>query len=233
MSKYTTQLRYPIEQKLKDLKLDPGDQSNWPRCYEMLGLHDYPIFDELYRRTLNDKIILSYYFREIGQETVGQFAWQMRKTMHQIMPYYNQLYASQGLVTDPMLGISMDYSEKWTRDEETNRKGASESSSANSSTSKDRNVFQDTPMNGLDTGAIESMDYATTVTFDDTSSNSNGTTSGKSENDYTGDFEGTKVHNQKGFDKSQSELLLTYRKTFLNIDLEIIRELNDMFLLVW
>lgn len=276
MSRYTTQLRFPVEQKLTDLKIS-NTEENWPQVYQILGLHDYPIFDETYRSTLNNKIIRSYYFREIGFETLGQFAWQMRRTMFEIMPYYNQLYKSELLDIDPFKTKDMNYDETWTRDETIDRKGTEDSKEqtnktdnnaqttdsttkldedgTSSTTSADRNVLQDTPMNGLDTGAIKNMDYATNVTYDD------GSTTGKTSNDATttvdstvkntgtvnstttvdkdtagketGDYDGTKHHHEYGFDGNMSELLLTYRKTFLNIDLEIIRELNILFMGLW
>lgn len=292
MSKYTTQLRWPIEQKLKDLGKS-FSEDNWPALYNMLGLDDYPIFDESYRQTLNDKIIRAYYFREIGFETMGMFRWQMHRFMHEIMPYYNQMYLSEKLVTDPMLSRNMDYTEKWTRDETitnadkgteardtkttgtsdttdntdtTSTTGTTASGKANETTSStvdSRNVFQDTPMNGLDTGAIQNMDYATNVTFDhSTESGTSATTTenksdsntvtgtdkttankttgtegieGKTTSDrkQVGDYDGTKVHNEKGFDGSQAELLLAYRKTFVNIDLEIVERCNVLFMGLW
>ena len=232
MSKYTTMLRYPIEQYL-DNKGYNHKESNWKHCYKMLGLFDYPIFDELYRETLNNKIIRAYYFREIGFETFGQFRWQLRRTMHEIMPYYNQLYESEKIIIEPLLTKNMDYTEQWTRDELNKRDSENTANTQATSNSDDKNIFQDTPMNGLDTGAIERMDYATNVTFDSgtTETNTNSTTNNSS--NYVGDYEGTKIHNEKGFDKSQADLLLTYRKTFLNIDLEVVESLNILFMGLW
>lgn len=260
MSKYTTQLRFPIEQSLDNRGFN-HKESNWKYCYEMLGLNDYPLFDELYRETLNNKIIRAYYFREIGFETLGLFAWQMRRTMFEIMPYYNQLYDSERLEIDPFLTRNMDYAEKWTRDESktakqdttseaahnTDASGTTANSANGSTESNDRNVFNDTPMNGLDTGAVENMDYATNVTFDKGSTSSrtdsNGSTTNKEERtdkategmerSESGDYDGTKIHNEKGFDGSQSELLLTYRKTFLNIDLEVVNKVGILFMGLW
>lgn len=260
MSKYTTQLRFPIEQALDNRGYN-HKESNWKYCYEMLGLNDYPLFDELYRETLNNKIIRAYYFREIGFETLGLFAWQMRRTMFEIMPYYNQLYASEKLVTDPLLSKNMDYTEKWTRDEsrtakqdntseaahKTDASGTTANTVDGSTTSNDRNVFNDTPMNGLDTGAVENMDYATNVTFDKGSTTSSTDAHGSSTNkeertdkttegmerSESGDYDGTKTHNEKGFDGSQSDLLLTYRKTFLNIDLEVVERVGILFMGLW
>ena len=232
MSKYTTQVRWIVEQTLDDLRLD-RDEKNWGNVYKKLGLDDYPIFEEAHRKVLNDKIIRRYYFREIGFETAGQFRMMMRRTMHEIMPYYNQLYLSEGLITDPLQTKNLTYKEIWSRDEKTNRAGVSDSTTTQQTTNDDRNVYQDTPMNGLDTGAIEAMDYATNVTFDHGTTDFGSSSTNENSSDYTGDFDGTKVHEQKGFDHDQSELLLTYRKTFLNIDLEIVESLNDLFMGLW
>lgn len=232
LSKYTTLLRYPVEQFLKDGGWEV-DESNWHRIYGRLGLGDYPIFDESHRQVLNDKIIRAYYFREIGFETFALFKWHLRRMMHEIMPYYNQLYESEGLVTDPMLSKNLDYTEEWTRDEATDRDTTGNTSATSNSSASDRNVYQDTPMNGLDTGAVESMDYATNVTFDDSTSTSGSTNQSSSKSGYKGDYEGTKKHTQKGFDGSQADLLLTYRKTLINIDLEIVERLDILFMQLW
>lgn len=248
MSKYTTLLRWPIENRLDELGLAHTEQ-NWPRVYGFLGLDDYPIFNETHRQTINDKIIRRYYMREIGFETVGLFVWNLRTHMHEIMPYYNDMYLSQLMVTDPMLSKNMTYEESWqtndkvdgTRNVTDERKTETSSDGTSSSTSQDRNVYQDTPMNGLDTGAIEAMDYATNVTFDNGSTN--GTTSSTGTQDYTGttdettgetgNHNGTRDRTERGFDKSQSELLLTYRKTLVNIDLMIVDSCASLFMGLW
>lgn len=240
MSKYTTMLRFPIERRLDDLGL-PHTEDSWPHAYGIIGLDDYPVYDEAHRGVLNGKIIRRYYMREIGFETLGQFAWNMRRKMHEIMPYYNELFRSETLVTDPMLSENLDYTETWTRDEATSRDRsdtrATDTESASHSASDGRNVFQDTPMNGLDAGAIEAMDYATSVTLDrgttEGGSSASNETSGSSTDGYAGSFDGSRVHSRKGHGVSQSELLLTYRRTLLNIDLEIVDSLSTLFMGLW
>ncbi len=111
MSDYTTQLRWPIERRQYETKSSPDDYS---KCYDMLGLSDYPIFDESYRSFLNDKIIRHFYFREIGFETLAQFRWYMRNTMHENMPYFNQLYKSLNLITDPITNEKFTWGEVYS-----------------------------------------------------------------------------------------------------------------------
>lgn len=87
MSKYTTELRYIIENNFD------------------IGLKNYPIFDENYRVLLNQKIINHYYFREIGMETAELFKRYLNTTMNEIMPYYNQLYKSELLEFNPFYNV--------------------------------------------------------------------------------------------------------------------------------
>ena len=87
MSKYTTELRYLIENDFD------------------IGLKNYPIFDENYRKLLNQKIINHYYFREIGMETAELFKRYLNTTMNEIMPYYNQLYKSELLEFNPFYNV--------------------------------------------------------------------------------------------------------------------------------
>ena len=85
MSKYTTQLRWVIEQAENDAHgtYEPGIYTE--ASYKKIGLSTYPIFDEEYRTQLNNKIIDHFYFREIGMETVDNFAWFLRRKMNEIM----------------------------------------------------------------------------------------------------------------------------------------------------
>lgn len=224
MSRYTTELRYPVEQRLMYLHADLTEGS-WPLIYDFVGIDDYPIFDEAYRQTLNDKILRAYWFREIGFETWGQFRWNMRRTMFEIMDYYNQMYKSTKLVTEPLHTRDMWFDATTHGDASSTTASGSESSTQD----KGRNVFQDTPMNGLDTGAIESMDYATNVTFD----TSDGSTTSNSRSEGTNEREETRATHERGFDGNQSELLEAYRRTFVNIDLDIVRELDRLFMRLW
>ena len=108
MALYTTQLRSIVEQCQAEAHVGPDD---FTVAYARLGLNDYPIFDESYRQTLNDKIIRHYYLCEIGDETVARFRWHLRSTMSEQMPYFNQLYESLNLITDPLTNVHYTYSE--------------------------------------------------------------------------------------------------------------------------
>lgn len=169
----------------------------------------------------------------------------MRRTMNEIMPYYNQLYLSQNLITDPLNDRDLSWTESHTLERDTDSLGTSENSGTSESdsngTSHNRNVYQDTPMSLLQNGSnrpnIESLDYATNVTYDDgsttDSTESSFANSGNTSTNVDMDESGNRIHTEKGRLTNQADLLLKYRKTFINIDLDVIDELEDLFLSLW
>lgn len=65
--------------------------------YDLKSLKNYPIFDENYRETLNNKIIMYYQFYEIAFETIEIFDNRLYGKLLDIMNYYNQLYLVEKL----------------------------------------------------------------------------------------------------------------------------------------
>lgn len=228
MSKYTTELRWIVE-----------------NGYD-LQLNEYPIFDENYRQKLNQKIINHYYFREIGFETVGLFRFYLKQTMNEIMPYYNQLYESALLEIDPLNTIN--FTETLTRtkigndtknfneDTTVNSNGDSNSNSTKNTNFKD--VESDTPQGMLSIGNIEGELYASYARISKNEDTTNSTAhqettdTQKRKNDEKINREDNEnyTRTEKGNRESQSELLMKYRQTFLNIDMQIINELNNLFM---
>lgn len=195
MSNYTTQLRYIIESGID------------------IGLHDYPIFDENYRDTLNQKLINHYYLDEIGSETLQLFIFRLNRNMNEIMPYYNQLYKSAQLKFDPLNGVNMVEITQGT--ENSNAKA----NSTGTSNGNGKNLFNDTPQNAIGGGDILSQKYATSITLDETQTNTTSqsnsdSTRGRTE---TRTSKGSQYHNP-------SELLNSYRETLLNIDMMVIED---------
>lgn len=228
MSKYTTELRWVIE-----------------NGYD-LQLNEYPIFDENYRQKLNQKIINHYYFREIGFETVGLFRFYLKQTLNEIMPYYNQLYESALLEIDPLNTIN--FTETLTRtkigngtknfneDTAVNSNGNSNSNSTKNTNFKD--VESDTPQGMLSIGNIDGELYASYARISKNEDTTNSTAhqettdTQKRKNDEKINREDNEnyTRTEKGNRESQSELLMKYRETFLNIDMQVINELNDLFM---
>lgn len=109
MSVYTTQVRNICETQcdLTEHKGYDNVDDILEQCWDKV-VPDYPIFDESYRKVLNKKILLHYYTREIGTETVGLWKLRLKTKMGEIMPYYNQMYKSELLEFNPLYDV--DYS---------------------------------------------------------------------------------------------------------------------------
>lgn len=167
-----------------------------------IGLDKYPIFDENYRRNLNNKIIEHFYFREIGFETAELFKRYLNRTMNEIMPYYNQLYKSELISFNPLYNVDKWETAETDFDGKQNYKGKSvldsdftshsntdntdnfsgavntvSNSSANAEsktneTQNEKHVKSDTPQGLLSIGNIESEVYASQAEFDYTVKNS-------------------------------------------------------------
>ena len=198
MSKYTTELRYLIENNFD------------------IGLKDYPIFDENYRESLNQKIINHYYFREIGMETAELFKRYLNNTMREIMPYYNQLYKSELLEFNPFYNVDKtvtadknnnsvsdfvgNISGKNTQTADTENTqtnngkqqtttaatSTGESVGNSTTTNKNKNVSSDTPQGFLSINSIENETYASAAEMGNAESiNNSKATSNNSETGMT------------------------------------------------
>lgn len=211
MSVYTTQLRWIVE-----------------NGYD-LGMTDYPIFDESHREELNKKIIDHYYLREIGFETVGLFKRYLNVRLNEIMPYYNELYKTIDVEYDII--NTTDITETHTRDNQKTQDVTSDNSGSSSTNAKGKNVESDTPQGLLSIDNIEGNVYASNADFNVNSENLE--TQNTAKTSGTENTKETISINRKGFGGSPTEQIILYRKAIVNIDLQIIEELNDLFMLLW
>ena len=232
MSKYTAELRWLVEQAEVDAHGEYAPFEYTSATWKALGLDAYPIFDESYRDGLNRKIVDHYYMREIGAETAGLFRLFMRRTMNEIMPYYNKLYETQAMVKNPLTDYEHHKTENWVI--ENNEEWKNENSSQSDTLSENQNVYSDTPMSMLGNSgepSVKNLDYATNVTYDDGSTTGTTKSNGSGTNDK-GEG-GRRMTDEEGRHASESELLDTYRKTLLNIDMMVIEDLSVCFMGVY
>lgn len=236
MSKYTTQVRFICETSAmlteSSMFNDIEDILNksWSKIFS-----DFPIFDELYRAELCKKILRHYYTREICCETVGRWKLFLSDKMKNIMPYYNQLYQSELLKIQPFVSLakSVTHDGRGSESKTTNRNGTNTSASRTDGSTNTWSYYSDTPQGGI-TG-LESNDYLTNAThnsgMDGTSSSLNATTTDTESG--SGNRSDTYVDKILGYEGNQSEMLLKFRETFLNIDMMIIDELKDLFFTIY
>lgn len=247
MSKYTTEVRFICESKsgLSESKgfgsVDEVLNGSWNKIFTS----KVSFFDEEYRGVLCKKILKHYYLREIGCETVGIWLLWMNTKLEEIMPYYNKLYESELIKFNPMYDVDWNRkgnktgneSGSGSRSTSGNNSGTNTQSGTSSNTRKD--LYSDTPQGAL-TG-VESETYLTNArkVSDSGETGVNGSTSGSYEDsesssnkvDTTEDYVESVTGKQGG--SSYSKLLNEFRETFLNIDMQVIEEFDEMFMGLW
>lgn len=167
------------------------------------------------------KIIKHYYMREIGFETVALFQMKLDEKMNLIMPFYNELYASEEFNKDnPLENHSLidSSTRNTTTDSNTTSTGMS------TGNSKQRTVIQDTP-----TSNLGDTDYASRITDVISDSTDESSDDSKSNGNST-DIYNRQVHGLSNY--SKQDMLERYRQNLMNIDENIVRDLYDLFMLV-
>lgn len=207
---------------------------------EKLGLDKYPIFDEGYRSSLNHKIVAHYALREIGVETPEQFVFYLRRTMNEIMPYYNKLYESDRLKFDPLSTMSIESISSNDSDSQMSSKSSSEdkTQSKTDTTTDSHNQQRTVDSVAPDAQLSGTGDYAGNVqdidakNHSDTSAETNASGTNTSSTDFSSSQSkgngNTKTTGYSGL--PTSDLIQRYRASLINIDMMIIAELGSLFM---
>lgn len=263
MSKYTTEVRFICESKAGLIEsagcdnVDDVVSKSWNKIFTNKAV----FFDEEYRSVLCQKILKHYYLREIGSETVGIWKLWMNTRLEEIMPFYNQLYKSALIEFNPLYDVDLkrthnrkidsskqdDGTNKVVSDGVSSESGTGSGSESGSSNSTKKDLYSDTPQGAI-TG-LENENYLTNAR----KVTDNGSTSGNSSSEFSnsgtnkttvnGETSNSGTANSledyaenvsgKQGTESYSSMLLKFRETFLNIDMQVIDEFSDLFMGLW
>jgi hypothetical protein len=196
-----------------------------------IGLGNYAIHaagyanDAAHRDVLNGMIVDRFMNREIGQETIEMHKLAMRRKMNEIMPYFNQLFASSQLIFDPLKTVDLS-TNSTTNTLQTNTNEATSTGEQNTN-SASRSVNSETPQTMLQGNA----DYATSAA--DANAQGVSTTAANDNSTQTANAENEVDTTVSGYQAAPSDLIMRYRESLINIELMIINELEDLFMLVW
>lgn len=263
MSKYTTEVRFICESKAglsESAGCDNVDDivsKSWNKIFTNKAV----FFDEEYRSVLCQKILKHYYLREICSETVGTWKLWMNTRLEEIMPFFNQLYKSALIEFNPLYDVNLnrthnrkvdsskqdDGTSKVVSDGVSSESGTGSGSESGSSNSTKKDLYSDTPQGAI-TG-LENENYLTNARkvtdSGSTSGNSSSefsnsgtnktTVNGETSNTGTANSLEDYVENVSGKQgtESYSSMLLKFRETFLNIDMQVIEEFSDLFMGLW
>lgn len=236
MSKYTTEVRFICESSLQNNGIDISKMTVDEIIDSSLKYvfnFNFPIFDESYRNTLEHNILNYYYTREIGLETVQLWKQKLNVKLNLIMPKYNKMYESEIYKLDPLSNNSEI--ENFERTTHGNANTESQSTSQRTGTgttgNTSSNLYSDTPQ-----GKLSGLDYATSLE----ENKSDGTTETKDIG--SGEVTETQnVNNTENYIRKRSGLVGVtvssgideFIEKFKSIDMMIIEELSDLFMLIW
>ena len=225
MATYTMELRKIIDIFGRD------EVESWFSSYnladfltpEQIGqINKYNVWS---KEKLAKQIVDHYYMREIGFETPALFAHYAKLTMNELMGSYLLKIYTQFLEYDPL--SSVDYTEEYTREIEGSSEGSSNSNSKNSA--EGFNINNDTPQQRITKQNLDSGIYASTTNQSETSSEiedkTNTEASSKTIEKYTHSMKG-----DNGVIVTNQYLVREFRELATNFNLEIINDLNKLFM---
>jgi hypothetical protein len=184
-------------------------------------LQQYPLFDEAYRPHLNQMFLDQFWNQEIGQESIDLFQHALKRKLNQIMPLYNQQYRISQIKFDPLQTVNIKNVSALTG----NTVSAGDSTSDSTSNAKSRAVAQQMPQTMLS----DNGDYATSAQDNISDTTAGGSASESSTVDQKQDT----TNSTTGFQGNPAMMLLQYRQSLVNVDMMILDELKELFMLIW
>lgn len=183
--------------------------------------------NEIIRKEFENKFIDTYYFHEIGFETVERFKHRLKTKLNNIMPYYKQLYQTELEAKDINFLLNKDLTETFEREAKGNN------ITSNDLTTNDNTINDNLESNIEQGNASLELTKGSLTNVSKNTNNSNATAISNSKDDI--------FHNEKTVLKSQgnigitssAELLDKWRKVLINIDEQIINDCSDLFMQVY
>lgn len=193
---------------------------------------EYPsYYKDVHKKEFEKKVIDHYFFRQIGQETVGRFLHMFRSKVREIMPYYIDMYKSVEIMhglENPFDNVDvLETFEQETTGCSSGESSATTSGNASSSDSSERR-FSNTPQ-----GSIDNLDHYLTEAernSSEGSSESSATSGGTSSSESAGTVKHTLHRKGNQGVNTFAHDIIEFRKSIINVDMMVINELNDLFL---
>lgn len=204
------------------------------------------------REELNEKILNHYKYREIGFETIGRFLDELKITMCEIMPYYNEMFKTVEIMADlenvfDNVDITETFEETRTETAEGestttgNATGTATTTATANGTNSSARKFSDTPQNNIDnvnnylseyeevTGESEQTDTNNATNTTENSEKANTATEREETTRHTYTKKGNHGVNTYAHDMNE------FRTSIVDVVQKIITDerLENLFMQVW
>ena len=224
MSNYTIELRFlnnPPMSKLFDFQYD----------YYMKDLVSEEVYNQK-KKEFENKFLEFYYFDEIGYKTPDRFKQRLKNYLDMGFKKWNERYKTELEVEKQNINFLLNKDlteERITEGNATGNSSTTSSSTSNSNTTaNNKNTVNDTP----DTRFTSTENFATSITNDETTTNSSNTGSGETTNTSNQNSNVNEKFTSKGNIgvTSSAELLEKWREVIIDIDNEIIDGADKFFM---
>lgn len=182
---------------------------------------------------LKKHILIHFYTREIGAETVGLWKLWLRQKFDGMFEYYDKLISSAKIEFGPIDEVDYTRTKDKTKNTKTNSTNQAESFGNSENNNESRNKYSATPQGEL--ADVESGEYLTTYNYDANAgtATTSGNSSGTSEYTEDGSEDESETVTGRMYGKGPSQLLMEYRKTLIRIEEMICGELEPLFFGLW
>ena len=224
MSNYTIELRFlnnPPMSKLFDFQYN----------YYMKDLVSEDVYNQK-KKEFENKFLEFYYFDEIGYKTPDRFKQRLKNYLDMGFKKWQERYNTELEVQKQNINFLLNKDlteERITEGNATGNSSTTSSSTSNSNTTaNNKNTVNDTP----DTRFTSTENFATSITNDETTTNSSNTGSGETTNTSNQNSNVNEKFTSKGNIgvTSSAELLEKWREVIIDIDNEIIEGAEKFFM---
>ena len=224
MSNYTIELRFLDNPPFNEV-------FNFNYSYYMKGLVPDDVYEQK-KKEFEIKFIETYYFDEIGYKTPDRFKQRLKNYLDKGFKIWNERYKTELEVEKQKINFLLNkdlIEERVTEGNATGNSSTTSTSTNNSNTTaNNKNTVNDTP----DTRFTSTENFATSITDDESTTNSSNTGSGETTNTSNQNSNVNEKFTSKGNIgiTSSAELLEKWRDVIIDIDNEIIEGAEIFFM---
>lgn len=234
MSKYTTELRYicegiaGCEQSVGVDDIDAVIDIALPVIFNFMSRNELASDPDFQRRFL-----MRYWTREICCDTYGMWKLYLRQMLDKDADRWNGLLATLKDKYNIFDNININKTGNTNKTVDSTSTNTSTQNATSESTGESKNKYSDTPSGEL--SEVEEGKYLTSFTH--VTDNNSGTTTANStgDNEYAEDNKVSYTEHTTGKtgDKTNTEVMVEYRKSLFDIGEQLISSLEPLFFGLW
>jgi hypothetical protein len=198
---------------------------------------EYDFFDESYRETFEQHFIDHFYTREIGNKAPQLFKHFLKRTFHEKLPLYNEMFRTAAIQYDKVNNTSIveNNTRSMTGDNTYNGENNSNLTGTGSGTETATRRNLDTPQGSVD--LVD--DYLSNASKDDNSSSNQSSSTGKTTQESTAKMSSSESKSRSIEGHSnviQADMLkkhIELQKELQRIELNFFEECNELFMLIY